>query len=472
MKHFFIYILLSSFSLSSFAQVTTPLPRFLSPDNGGTEGGVKTIEGAGVVSGGRSAGPWSLRQCIEYALEHNISIKQQAVAVQNNELALSTARNSRLPSLNASASQSFNFGRGQTIDGTYVNRNTQNTGVNLGTDIPLFTGFRIPNEIAARRLDLQAAMADLERARENIALQVTSSYLEVLYQKELVAVQQQQVELSKTQLDRIDRLFRNGKQSEADVAQARSVVANDELSLTQQQNQLQLALLDLSQLLELPSPEGFDIEAPSDSPEWGKISNPDLWDTPAFLDRRPQIQAERLRLESAERNVKIARSGHYPTLNLSGGLGTSYYKTNGFEAESFRRQFENNFNKYIGLSLNIPIFNRFQTRNQVRQAQLQVQNQQLTLENTQKTLYKEVQQAYYNAQAAQKQYEASGIAEEAAQTSFQLMQKKFENGKANSTEFEEAKTRLLKAQADHLQAKYTALFRLRILRFYRGEPLY
>ena len=204
----------------------------------------------------------------------------------------------------------------------------------------------------------------------------------------------------------------------------------------------------------------------------GMISNPDLWDTPAFLDRRPQIQAERLRLESAERNVKIARSGHYPTLNLSGGLGTSYYKTNGFEAESFRRQFENNFNKYIGLSLNIPIFNRFQTRNQVRQAQLQVQNQQLALENTQKTLYKEVQQAYYNAQAAQKQYEASGIAEEAAQTSFQLMQKKFENGKANSTEFEEAKTRLLKAQADHLQAKYTALFRLRILRFYRGEPLY
>lgn len=425
---------------------------------------------------------WSLRRCIEYALEHNISIKQQQVQVENSEVQLSTARNSRLPSLNASASQGFNFGRGQTIDGTYVNRNTQNTGFDLGTSIPLFTGFQIPNNIAARRLDLQAAMADLERVRENVSIQVTSAYLEVLYQKELTAVQQRQVELSQAQLHRIQRLYENGKQSEADVAQARSVVANDQMQLTQQQNQLQLTLLDLSQLLELPTPKGFDIEEPSDSPEWGKVSAgaqsgsltgeiPDEIFSIA-AEQRPQIQAERLRLESAERNVKIAQSGHYPTLNLNGGLSTSYYKTNGFPADPFNRQLENNFNKYIGLSLSIPIFNRFQTRNSVRQARLQVENQQLTLENTQKTLYKEVQQAYYNAQAAQRQYEASGVAAEAAEASFQLMQKKFENGKANSTEYEEAKTRLLKAQADHLQAKYTAIFRNKILRFYRGEPLY
>ena len=417
--------------------------------------------------------PWSLRQCIEHALEHNINVKQQTMAVENSKVSLSTALNSRLPSLNASASQSFNFGRGQTIDGTYVNRNTQNTGFNLGTDIPLFTGFQIPNNIAARRLDHQAALADLQRARENIALQITGSYLDVLYQKELVGVQERQVKLSQVQLDRIEKLFHNGKQSEADVAQARSVVANDQLQLTQQQNQLRLALLELSQLLELPTPEGFDIDEPSEahlSTLDTQLSTEDIY--AIAVGERPQIQAERLRLQSAERNVKIAQSGHYPTLSLSGGLSTGYYKTNGFEAEPFHRQMKNNFNKYIGLNLSIPIFNRFQTRNQVRQARLQVANQQLTLENTQKTLYKEIQQAWYNAQNAQRQMESSSVAEEAAEASFLLMQKKFENGKANSTEFEEAKTRYMRAQADHLQAKYTALFRQKILRFYAGEPLY
>ena len=421
------------------------------------------------------ASPWTLRQCIEYALANNITVKQQEVAVQNSEVQLSTARNSRLPSLNASASQSFNFGRGQTIDGTYVNRNTQNTGFDLGTQIPLFTGFQIPNNIAARRLDLQAAVADLERARENISIQVTSAYLEVLYQKEMTGVQEQQVALSRQQLERLQKLYENGKKSEADVAQARSTLANDQLQLTRQQNQQQLALLELSQLLELPTPEGFDIAEPTFAASTDiaavTLESPD--DIFAIATQpRPQVPAERLRLESAERNVKIAQSGHYPTLSLNGGIGSGYYKINGFSADPFFRQMKNNLNKYIGLSLSIPIFNRFQTRNQVRQARLQVENQQLSLDATQKALYKEIQQAYYNAEAASKQYESSATAEEAAEASFQLMQKKFENGKANATEYEEAKTRLQRAQADHLQAKYTALFRHRILRFYRGEPLY
>lgn len=463
MKQLFALFVLFEFAFatSSFAQVTTPIP---------------SREGAGVgLPRVGLSGLWSLRQCIEYALEHNITVKQQQVQVENSEVQLSTARNSRLPSLNASVNQGFNFGRGQTIDGTYVNRNTQNTSFDLSTNIPLFTGFQIPNNIAARRLDLQAALADLQRARENISTQVTSAFLEVLYQKELTAVQERQVQLSQVQLDRIQRLYENGKQSGADVAQARSVVANDQLALTQQQNQLQLSLLDLSQLLELPTPEGFDIDIPSEVESPLLASGLEEAPDEVFAiatEQRPQIQAERMRLESAERNVKVAQSGHYPTLYLNGGLGTSYYKTNGFEADPFSRQLENNFNRYIGLSLSIPVFNRFQTRNQVRQARLQVENQQLQLDATQKALYKEIQQAYYNARNAQRQYEASGVAEEAAQASFDLMQKKFENGKANSTEYEEAKTRLLKAQADHLQAKYTAIFRHKILRFYRGEPLY
>ena len=416
--------------------------------------------------------PWSLKQCIEYALEHNISIKQQQKTVENSEILLNTARSARLPSLNASANQSFSFGRGLTSDNTYTNRGTQSTGFDLGTSIPLITGGQIPNTIAVRKIDLQAALADLEKAREDISLQVTSQYLECLYQKELMEVAERQCELSKNQLRRIKLLFDNGKKSEADLAEAQSAVANDELTLTQATNNYDLTLLTLSQLLELDTPQGFAVEKPTEASSALAALNQAPSADGLEYSTRPSIIAQQYRLKSAERNIKIAKAGYYPTLNFSAGLGSNYYKTSGFQADPFGTQLKNNFNQYLAFSLSIPIFNRFTTRNAVRQARVAVESQRLTLENTRKTLYKEMQQAYYNAVAAQKQYQSSQTACDAASASFNLMQKKYENGKANSTEFEEQKTRYMKAQADHLQAKYTYIFRQKILNYYRGEPLY
>ena len=416
--------------------------------------------------------PWSLKQCIEHALEHNISIKQQKTTVENSEILLNTARSARLPNLIASANQSFSFGRGLTSDNTYTNRGTQSTGFDMGTSIPLITGGQIPNTIAARKIDLQAALADLEKAREDISLQVTSQYLECLYQKELMEVAERQCELSKNQLRRIKLLFDNGKKSEADLAEAQSAVANDELTLTQATNNYDLTLLTLSQLLELDTPQGFAVEKPAEASSALSALNQAPSADGLEYSTRPSIIAQQYRLKSAERNIRIAKAGYYPTLNFSAGLGSSYYKTSGFQADPFGTQMKNNFNQYISLSLSFPIFNRFTTRNAVRQARVAVESQRLALENTRKTLYKEMQQAYYNAVAAQKQYQSSQTACDAASASFILMQKKYENGKANSTEFEEQKTRYMKAQADHLQAKYTYIFRQKILNYYRGEPLY
>ena len=415
---------------------------------------------------------WSLKQCIEYALEHNISIKQRQKAVENSEVQLNSARNSRLPSLNASASQSFSFGRGLTADNTYTNRSTQSTGFNLGTDVPLLTGGQIPNTIAARKIDLQAALADLDKAREDISLQITSQYLECLYQKELMEVAERQCELSKNQLRRIQLLCDNGKKSEADLAEARSSVANDELTLTQANNNYDLAILTLSQLLELETPEGFSVEKPAEASAALHALNTIPSSDGFEYATRPSIIAEQYRLESAKKNINIAKAGYYPTLSFNASLGSNSYKTSGFYSDSFGKQLKNNFSQYIGLNLSIPIFNRFNTRNSVRQARIAAENQRLSLENVRKQLYKEMQQAYYNAIAAHKQYQSSQTASEAASASFNLMQKKYENGKANSTEFEEQKTRFMKAQADLLQAKYTYIFRQKILNFYRGEPLY
>lgn len=388
--------------------------------------------------------------------------------MKNQEVSLSTAKNSRLPNLQASAGESFGFGRGLTIDNTYANRNTQSTSFNLGSDVPLYTGGQISNQIKQSRLNLQIALADLERAKENISMQVASAYLEAVYQKGLVAVAERQKELSEAQVRRIDLLFQNGKVAETDLVEAQSHVAADELSLTQQKNSAMLALLELSQLLELPTPEHFDIQQPEViTPSAVMLTAPDAIYAEA-LNTKPQILAGKLNVQSAKKGVRIAQAGHYPTLHFSAGMGSNYYKTSGFEAASFGKQMEDNFNQSLGISLSLPIFNRYTTRNAVRQARLQVVSQQLQLEETQKALYKEIQQAYYNAIAAQKQCISSDAALTASQTAFNLIQKKYENGKATATEYQESKTNLQKAESTALQSRYTFLFRQKILEFYRG----
>ena len=229
-----------------------------------------------------------------------------------------------------------------------------------------------------------------------------------------------------------------------------------------------LALLSLSQLLELDSPEGFDVT----KPEAIDISNavltaPDIIYSEA-LGIKPQIKAEQLRIQSAEKNIRIAQAGYYPSINFNSGIGTSYYKTNGYDSNSFGRQLKDNFSQYVGLSLSVPIFNRFTTRNSIRSARVALHTQQLQLEETKKALYKDIQQAYYNALASQKQCISSNAALESARTSFDLMDKKYSNGKATATEYQEQKTALLKAEATSLQSRYTFLFRQKILDFYRG----
>ena len=412
--------------------------------------------------------PWSLRQCIDYAVEHNISVKQQELNVKNQEVALSTAKNSRLPNLSASASENLGFGRGLTMDNTYANHNTQSTSFTLGTDAPLYTGGQISNQIKQDKLNLQAALAELDRAKESVSMQVVAAYLDAVYQRDLVAVSERQCELSKTQARRIEILYQNGKTSEAELAEAQAHVAADQLELTRQQNTAMLALLELTQLLELPSPDGFDIHQPEAyDPSAVMLAAPDAIYAEA-LGIKPQIQAGELNVKSAERGVRIAQAGYYPSLHFSAGMGSSYYKTSGFKAASFGKQMEDNFNQSLGVSLSVPIFNRFATRNAVRQARLQVSSQQLLLEDTKKSLYKEIQQAYYNALAAQKQCLSSDAALTASQTSFNLMEKKYENGKATSTEYQESKIALQRAEATALQSRYTFLFRHKLLDFYRG----
>lgn len=418
---------------------------------------------------------WSLRQCCDYAIEHNISIKQQQNQCRQRELDLSTAKNSRLPDLNGSLSQNFSFGRGLTSQNTYTNTNTSSTSLQLGTSIPLFTGFEIPNQIKLNQLNLEAATADLEKAKNDIRMQVAQAYVQILYDMEMADVAHRQVAIDSAQVARLQAFVKNGKASGAELSQQKATMAHSRLTATQADNNLKLSILSLSQLLELPSPDGFSVVRPSlesvdNLMAQDHLTTPDQIYAEA-LGIKPEILSQQLKLKGTAHQIKIAQAGNYPTLSLSGGLGTNYYKTSGFKGDGFGKQLENNFSQYIGLSMSIPIFNRFQTRNRIRSARIDQANQQLQLDNTKKALYKEIQQVYYNAQNAQSKTQSSAEAVQSSKDAFQLTQAKYENGKSTITEFNEAKNNYLKSESDLVQARYENLYQHALLEFYRGKDL-
>ena len=417
---------------------------------------------------------WTLRQCADYAIEHNISIKQKGNQRKQRDIQLSTAKNSRLPDLSASASESFSFGRGLTLDNTYTNRSTTSTSFSLGTTVPLFTGFRIPNQIKLNQLNLEAATQDLEKAKNDIRMQVAKAYVQILYDTEIAEVAHRQIAIDSAQVVRLEAFLENGKASHAEVSQQQSTLAQSRLTATQADNNLQLDILALSQLLELSSPEGFSIVRPSTNSQFSirhsQLPSPDAIYQEA-LTMKPEVQAEQLRLTASERNINIAKSALYPTLNLSAGLQSNYYKTDGMKADPFATQMKNNFSQYIGLNLNVPIFARFQTRNSIRSARIDRDNQLLQLENVKKTLYKEIQQVYYNAVAADSKYHSSEAAAQSSKDAFTLVQAKYENGKATITEFNESKNNYLKAESNLVQARYENLYQQALLDFYRGREL-
>lgn len=415
---------------------------------------------------------WDLKQCIDHAIANNLTIKLQEAQREQSKVELSTAKNSFLPDLNGSASHSFNFGRSLQADNTYQSLNTQNTGLNLSTSIPLFSGLQKINNVALSKLNLQAAMEDLNKAKEDISIQVASAYLQVLFNEELVKVANEQLALSKEILEQKTAFYKNGKASQAEWYEAKARVAQDELSAVQAENNRRLSLLDLSQLLELPSPDDFAIVSPATD----SIADLKIQTSPAEVYAeavltKPSVKAAQYRLEGAEKSIRMAKGAYYPQLSFGAGISTNFYNVSGMENGNFGSQLRDNFSQYIGFSLSVPIFNRFETRNRVRSARIQQHTYYWQLEESKKTLYKEIQQAYYNAVNAETQYQSSLTADEAAQASFLLMKEKYTNGKANATEYNESRTAWMKAVSDRLQAKYDYLFRTKILDFYRGIPL-
>ena len=413
-------------------------------------------------------GPWTMEECINYAIEHNNGVKQSQYSVEQSAIELNTAKNSVWPSLQANGSQSLNFGRGLTEDNIYTKNNTANTSFSIGGSLDLFTGLRVKNNITMGKLNLQAATADYEKAKDDIRVAIMQAYTQILFSMEISKVAAEQISIDSIQVERLTALEKAGKVVPSEVATQKSALAQSQLTYTQAVNQLRLDLLELTQMLELSTPEGFTV-VPLDISSFTlrQLPNPEQIYAQA-VEVRPAIKAEEIRYEYAKTNIALAKSGYIPTLSMNGGIGSNYYALLGYQNKKFGQQLKDNFSPYLGFNLNIPIFDKLVTRNNVRSAKLQLSSQQLQLDNAKKKLYKEIQQAYYGAVAARDKYNSSKAAAESAQEAFTLESARYENGKSTFTEFNESKNNYLKATSDLLQAQYDYIYKVQLLEFYRN----
>lgn len=407
--------------------------------------------------------PWSLDDCVDYAISHNINVRTRALQAQSGELDITEAKDAFLPRLSGYASQSFNFGRGLTADNTYANRNTSSFSTGANMQLPIFQGLSAVRRLKYARAGLRVMVEELEAAKDDVTLNVISQYLQSLYTSEMLAVARERLEISRSELVRREALLELGKIPELDLYEARSQVAQDELSVVNAENDSITALLDLSQLLNLPTASGFSIRPLEDS-GMPLLSAEDVYSN--ALNNNHTMRAARLSVESASKYIDLARTGYIPNLSFSAGIGTNYYKTNGFNNESFGSQMRHNFAQSIGFSLSVPIFDAFTTRNSVRKAKVQMLNAQLQLEDSRIRLYKAINTAYTQAVGAEKKRDAAEVAVESSRRAFEAMKEKYNYGRANATEFEKSKSDYTTALAQAVQAKYEAILRARILQFY------
>ncbi|MDE6794521.1 MAG: TolC family protein [Muribaculaceae bacterium] len=411
---------------------------------------------------------WSLQQCVDYAISHNISIQQGEQRVKSGELAITEAKDGFLPQVDASASQSFNFGRGLTAENTYANRNTSSTSWNVGFSLPLFQGLKEYKRVKVAELSLQQYLWESGSAKDNVTLNVMSQYLQVLYCKEVVRSSESQAELSAYQVERQKALIEAGKVAEATLYDLEAVAAQDRLQVVTAGNDLQTAIVNLTNLLLLPSAEDFDV-APLDEQDPSLSSAEEVYSQAQNINN--SLLGARQAVKVADENISMAKTGFIPTLSFSGGIGSSYYTVSGMQSENFGNQMRHNFSTYLGLSLRIPIFDAFSTRNSIRRSRMQKLDAELALEQRETDLQKEIQLAYYQAKGARERYLTSEETLEKTRLSFEATRERFDLGRATQADYEQAKNNLFKTEVTRIQAHYEYLLRAKVLQFYQTNHL-
>ncbi|MUU77163.1 TolC family protein [Winogradskyella endarachnes] len=412
---------------------------------------------------------WSLQDCITYAIENNITIKDAALDKSQADVDYFEAKSSRLPNLFGSASQSFTNGNSiDPITSDYVTDQIYSTNVGLYSSVTLFQGNQINNQIAQNELLVNQSQFLKEEAKNNIILSVLENYLQVLHAKEGITIAENNLKSTEQEVQRAKARLDAGTIALSDYTEAQSQAATNKYALINAKNTYQQYIIALKQLLELNPTQDIEIEPLNDDTDYAAI----LLDKVAIYNKAlgilPEVNASNIAIEASEKDLDIAKGGYLPTLSLTSSLGTGYTS---IADNTFSDQFDVNFNQRIGLSLNIPIFNRNATKAAVQTAEINIEKAQIDKQTTEKEIYLKVETAYQNALSAQEQLVAAESSVEAAKQSYELAQKKYELGGLSTTDLVISQNTYTSAQQDYLQAKYLNILYHQLLEFYQGNAI-
>jgi outer membrane protein len=447
---------------------------------------------------------WTLQQCIDYALENNLTLKQTVLAGDISRENFSRSKAVLLPSVNGFASHTYNFG--QTIDpftNQFASSRVQSNNFALQANWVLFNGFQNLNNLKQNQYNYLASMYDIEKMKNDISMNIVVSYMNVLFAEEQLGLSKQQVELSKKQVERTIELVAVGTLAKGELLNVEAQLANDEVNLINAENQLNLAYLDLIQLLQLESGNEFKIASPNFElieANFESISTTKIYEN--ALVSLPQIKSSENKLVASEKAMQSAKGGFAPRISLNASVGTGYsglakeiesitfngYDTIGFTQTTFESvvtpsydvvqrniafqdQLDNNFNQSIGVTLNLPIFNGWQTKTNYKIAKINTEIRALELQQAKNQLQQDIQKAYNDAMASLKKYKATQKSINASEEAFKYTEIRFQEGLVNAVDYANALNQLNMAKSERLQSKYDFIFKTKILEFYQGKEL-
>lgn len=417
---------------------------------------------------------WDLRECVDEALVKNISIQQNRLSLELAEKDVEIAKGNFLPNLTGNTGGNLNFGTGfDPVSQNRVNTTFFGGSINVNSGITVFNGYRNTNTYKQAQLGVETSMLDLKKIENDISLFVVNGYLNILFAKENLNAAKVQHEISKKQIEAAESRFNSGVIPKGDLLNAQSTAATNLQTVITQENALDLALLNLAQLLQVPV-EGFDIA----SIDVGTPSSNLLYKSSSIvynksLETMPEIARAKIAIESASLGIEISKASFLPSVTASAGLSTNYgfnlKLPEGLSNPGLSNQLNDNFGYGVGFNVSIPIFNRFQTRNRVAQSVINKEVFEIRLESEKVALKQTIEQAFLDVKSALKTYETAKISLGAQEEAFKNAQERYNFGAMTQFDFDQVRTRLVNAEAALIRSKYNYVFKTKVLQFYSGE---
>ncbi len=422
--------------------------------------------------------PWTFQQCLDTSLQRNIQVNQSRMNNELDKVALEQSKANRIPSLSANASEALNVGK--NVDPTtngFVTQAYHSTNVGVSSSYNLFNGLQNANTIKQNRLNVQSGQYDVEKAKNDVTLNITTGYLQVLFAGEILSAAKSQEDATAAQVDRTEKMVNAGKSPESDLLQIKSQLATDNLSVITAQNQLDMAKVTLMQLMEIPITDNFEVVVPVMDESLAGILQTNAEIYQKSLSVQPQITSASLQTSSSEMALKIARGAHWPSLRLGANLNTNYASSRkqgtnvNPEGYPFFQQMWDNIGQSFSMGLSIPIYSNRQIKSNIERATINLITTQLSEQNVKNVLRKNVEQTYTDMRSSIKKYEATKQQVAAVEAVYNNAEKKFTVGVMSATDFLIQKNNFTQSQSNLIQAKYDYIFKRKILDFYQGNPI-